>query len=521
MEESIDVKALRARFSSSTSASTLNTSSRDSNSPKSPRPGLMRAKASTPDRDDCLPKVSATVLPHVAGPDMLRFQRQEAMAPSNPSEPFFFTNSPPNTGARTSPWFSGVNNIKHTGDMLEKMMLRGPAGSKTPPAGSTLTPLPLRLRSANNIIPLRKPLPPVGPLPLKPKRPHKVDLGQFLRATQRARPLPAMTTTAGARQTAAAGVTSPSNPPSQAIKPSWQQNHLTSPDIDVNHDTYDDIASLSGKESMGNSSSQWNDRDENDVYEDIDDDQVRVKRDPGKVVQEQKREKEFRRIFQLQAEEEILHTAVARHDWNGGGKLDLRVHQAESVEILRLRNNPEGKWLARNQDGKYGYISNTCVDVDYEAVKRKLIQSRRTDGSTLPPPPPDQSANSLSHSQNYYDDFHLSNEDFPPPPPELRIDANVEKELRKKFKFDGPLRVLHTVMIDPNAVVKKPGGKDLHVSPGDVLDVVQLTNSKKVLCHNHTTGKYGYVSRNLLIPMEGDVYDDIGHTSDPHDNSAH
>lgn len=36
-----------------------------------------------------------------------------------------------------------------------------------------------------------------------------------------------------------------------------------------------------------------------------------------------------------------------------------------------------------------GYISNTCVDIDYEAVKRKLLQSRKIDTSPLPPPPPD------------------------------------------------------------------------------------------------------------------------------------
>lgn len=36
-----------------------------------------------------------------------------------------------------------------------------------------------------------------------------------------------------------------------------------------------------------------------------------------------------------------------------------------------------------------GYISNTCVDIDYEAVKRKVLQSKKIDISPLPPPPPD------------------------------------------------------------------------------------------------------------------------------------
>lgn len=54
---------------------------------------------------------------------------------------------------------------------------------------------------------------------------------------------------------------------------------------------------------------------------------------------------------QLQGEVEVLHTARVRHDWNGGGKLDLSVRQDESVEILRVKNNPGGKWLARSLSG--------------------------------------------------------------------------------------------------------------------------------------------------------------------------
>lgn len=51
-------------------------------------------------------------------------------------------------------------------------------------------------------------------------------------------------------------------------------------------------------------------------------------------------------------------------------------------------------------------------------------------------------------------------------------------------QYEGPLRVLHTMMVDPNSSIKKPGGKDLHVTQGEVLDIVQLTSSKKALCRN-------------------------------------
>lgn len=61
--------------------------------------------------------------------------------------------------------------------------------------------------------------------------------------------------------------------------------------------------------------------------------------------------------LQLQGEQEVLHTARVRNDWHGEGKLDLTVRQGESVEILRVRNNPGGKWLARSLDGQCEFHS--------------------------------------------------------------------------------------------------------------------------------------------------------------------
>ncbi|XP_019730699.1 PML-RARA-regulated adapter molecule 1 isoform X2 [Hippocampus comes] len=344
MGDNVDVKALRARFSSSTSAS--HTSSRDSNSPKSPRRGVGRAMPSTPEKDIFRPKMSPTVLPHVAAPDV-------AMVAPFQSVPVLFPHSPSHTGVREVVQSSRGNKIKQTGEMLENLMLKGAAGTKVPLPAPRLTALPPpRLRSAIDVIPLRKPLPPDGPLPLKPKRPHNVDLEQFFNIAQRARPLPASGTREGSetRQISLSGVTSTPNPPSQLIDYRGLQNQVTSVEVDIYHDDYDDIANL----------------------EDQDD----------------------------------------------------------------------------------------------------------------------------------YDD--LSSEDFPPPPPpppDISVDAIVEKELRKKFKYEGPLRVLQTVMINPNGVMKKPGKKDLHVSPGDVVDIIQLTNSKKALCHNRRSGNCGYVSRKLLVRL--------------------
>ncbi|XP_049585711.1 PML-RARA-regulated adapter molecule 1 [Syngnathus scovelli] len=368
MEDTVDVKALRARFSSSATAS--HTSSRDSHSPKSPQSDFVRATGSTVQKDTSRPKVSPT---YVTGPDAAKFQRNQATAAPAPAGSIFFPPSPLNRKVATLVESPGGDKVKQAGEMLEKMMLRRAAGPKVPLPVSTLTPPPLRLKSTSTVIPLRKPLPSEGPLPVKPKRPPNVDLEQFLKMRRQARPLPVHHSeglpNAGskARQVNVPGVTSPLNPPSRLMKPDKSQNDLDYVDVDIHDDSYDDIA----------------------TFEDKDD----------------------------------------------------------------------------------------------------------------------------------YDDSYLSTEDFPPQPPSpptISIDPNKEKELRKKFKYEGPLRVLQTLMVD--GVTKKPGVKDLYVSHGDVLDVIQFTNSKKALCHNSTSGKYGYVSRKLLVPLEGNIYDDVHYHAEQHDD---
>lgn len=59
----------------------------------------------------------------------------------------------------------------------------------------------------------------------------------------------------------------------------------------------------------------------------------------------------YSRLFtQLNGPIEVIHMARVREDWQGG-KNDLNVRQGENVEIIRVNNNPGGKWLARNLQG--------------------------------------------------------------------------------------------------------------------------------------------------------------------------
>ncbi|XP_072295413.1 FYN-binding protein 1 [Eucyclogobius newberryi] len=542
-EESVDVKALRSRFTNTTCSSGF------------PRPLLKPFSPISDTNDPPLHRLSPTA------PGQAR-----ATPPTAPG-----AWSQPGTLRAPVPLVD-TNKVRQTGELLQNMMLRhqrpqgarlspvpalspgliSPSASLTPappmlPVGASVRPLH-RPRSIDNVAPLRKPLPAGGPRPPKPKRPAHVNLDQWRvskEATHRAVPTPP-----GPRCTSAVG---PPRLPQRDIKPGRLPRQITL-DIDEDQETYDDIGSLEKDDSWREPShqrrAQEEEEEEEDIYQDIDANQkeqiqvitemvkletpeVKPNKKDLKRQQEQekkeqqerqRREEQLRKNFQLQSPVEVLHTASVRQDWSGSSKLDLSVRQGDRVDIVRVKNNPEGKWLARSASGNCGYISNTCVDIDYEAIKRRATQIRRMghfEGGDLPPPPPDPPGldqRSLLHDSASEDDDKYDDVDFPPPPLELNIDPKIEKELKKKFKFEGPLKVLQTMMVDPNALIKKVGPKDLSVSPGDVLDVLQLHN-KKALCRDRF-GKFGYVNRSHLLSLDSDIYDDVEYPNGAYSDCA-
>lgn len=543
------MKALRARFNSQAKSS--DTSSRDSGSPKSPRPGFGRPVQPRVE-NELVHKIASVVSPR-APQGLERYPREEPVA-SSTAPPF---PRPPSVSAVRPSVQPGDNNrVKQTGEMLQNMMLRHqrPPGPELSPARSPVlgpspctTPLLLRhqprQKSSGEVTPLRRPLPPEGPLPLKPSRPPNVNLEPFRKSRREAAQPDQRRSSKDIRLPVPVAM-SPPKPPQRSSKPNRLPRQIASVDYADEGETYDDIGSFEKNESCSDNNSQCidgedpADDDEDDVYELIDEEQEesnhsiaeknnktdtkrQKEKEKKEQIERQKKQAELKKNFQIQGEMNILHTAKVRHDWLAEGKLDLSVRQGESVEILRVENNPRGKWLARSLTGQYGYISNSCVDIDYEAVKKyKNPQLKRMETFDLPPPPPDPPVLSYMESNNRdslveeddYDDV----QPLPPPPPEISINPKVEKELKKKFKYDGPLTVLQTMMVDPNCVIKKLGGKDLQVTQGEIVDVIEDTNSKKCLCRNQF-GKYGYVSKSLLLKME-EVYDDVDYPDDVYDN---
>nr|XP_046159189.1 FYN-binding protein 1 isoform X2 [Oncorhynchus gorbuscha] len=592
--ESVDVRALRARFHAKADMA----GSQDSTS-KSPLPGFGRGGSLLADagvtvnggvRHKLMPTVPTPPLSGSSStPDLQRLPPRPVRAelegistipkphgvfprPPPSHRPHGATKEPPRPLPPPSDT-DRLGKVRVTGERLQNMMLTH-KGVPTAPSKPAPPSLPSQ-RSLTEVTPLRRTLPSEGSRPIKPRRPPHVNLQAHQRNT-RAPHLagrPGLRKTEGGSSKSLPGIVSLSDPSRLPTKPSSLPRQCTPVHSEDDQGEYDDIGlgldvkppppppnpkhpgSWDKSDSWNENSSSQIDKgsDESEVYDMIDNGnqeevkttssdknkQKELSRQKEQERREQKeileRENKYRKKFKLGTGDiEVLHMARVRHDWQGG-KQDLTVRQGDSVEILRVKNNPGGMWLARTQTGTYGYIINTCVDVDYEEVKRKLKLSRAPDPSLPPPPPPppvsfedndiyydvdsSDNMNSMTQEEDDYDDVQGINNDFPLPPPEISLHPKMskkpekdEQDFRKKFKFEGPIKVLHCMMVD--ASIKKSGGKDLAVVQGEILEIIQLTSDKKALCRNEQ-GKYGYVPRVVLLQAEGeDVYDDVDHINE-------
>ncbi|KAJ7987087.1 hypothetical protein DPEC_G00335110 [Dallia pectoralis] len=100
--------------------------------------------------------------------------------------------------------------------------------------------------------------------------------------------------------------------------------------------------------------------------------------------------------------------------------MDLAYKQGDSIEIIRVIENPEGRWLGRTQEGSYGYVKTEGVETDFDTLKRQGA--------------------SLSQAQDVYDDVDFTDKHncdnrgpgvvLPPPPDE---DEELYDDLDSSF----------------------------------------------------------------------------------------
>nr|DBA23683.1 TPA: hypothetical protein GDO54_014574 [Pyxicephalus adspersus] len=372
--------------------------------------------------------------------------------------------------------------------------------------------------------PNRKPLPSLaklGPPPQKPARPPNVDIERYRAGKGIGGKVPVSEQKSSALSSALPPPPPPiKTPTGPSPVPTLPPRNIRLPEpIVPDDDNYDDIEGMQALYSCY--VPEESEESDQELYEGLDEPRKEQEKNEKKRKKEleqakkeqrerEKKEQEIRKKFKLTDKIEVIHQVKACVD-HKGGKNELSFKNGDEIEILRVTDNPEGKWLGR-MNGNYGYIKTTMVNVDYDSLRRRKTETLLTPIK----PDPDQEIyddvgeDEASHNDDdiydgvdddipdndVYDDVET---DFPPPPPlestlsnrkksldykTLKKLEKEEKEFRKKFKFTGDIRVLTRVQVVLNLSTKKWGSKDLPLKVGETLDIIQHTSNSTFLCRN-------------------------------------
>ncbi|KAM9820157.1 FYN-binding protein 1 [Neosynchiropus ocellatus] len=306
---------------------------------------------------------------------------------------------PSNTHIKPHSTFRSLqsNFTKDTEKTEEAVTVEG--GNKTPFLAPTSVPPPIpapskkpSLRNKSgpplNSGPRQKALPHpsiLGPAPIKPQRPPNVNLDIFRETSNGSHIFKK-------GQTPAASSISNNGPPVRT-------NQVAVPNLPLRHgttlqseDTYDDVDQLDVSNSppplppMTSHPSQGakeQSDDDGEMYEDLEDrwDEQNIEKDKEEKEQKkrleaerkeqkerEKKEQDARKKYKLVGSVAVIQQGKALMDCRGS-KTDLALKQGENLDIIRIQGNPEGKWLARNQDGSIGYVKITSVNIDFNSLK--------------------------------------------------------------------------------------------------------------------------------------------------------
>ncbi|XP_021478589.2 FYN-binding protein 1 isoform X2 [Oncorhynchus mykiss] len=351
--------------------------------------------------------------------------------------------------------------------------IKKPLGPSSPVVGvSNSSPPPPKLNPMPNFLA-------IGTAPAKPNRPPRVTLDKFKKGTEASTDGPA-------------GLKKGSVPPNPASHPS---NHMApplpshpmalslpprppeaiiQPDPDEN---YDDVGLMNNPPpppSGGHPSQKTKDSESDEMYEDLDErwGAVESKEQEKKREREEKKrqverkeqkererkEQEAKRKFKLTGPLKVIHRVQARVD-SKGSKMDLGLKQGESIDIMRVLDNPEGRWLGRSQDGSYGYVKTESVEIDFDTLKRQGVSI----------------SSHMEHEPEVYDDVAFQNDlssgiksagmVLPSPPDE---DSDIYDDLDDSS---------FNVRVSPPSQFDQTGNTESsEVSDSDIYDDVDTTN---------------------------------------------
>uniref|UniRef100_A0A8C5LPV1 FYN-binding protein 1 n=1 Tax=Leptobrachium leishanense TaxID=445787 RepID=A0A8C5LPV1_9ANUR len=368
--------------------------------------------------------------------------------------------------------------------------------------------------------PRRKPLTPsfkLGPPPQKPFRPPKVDLQRFKDKKRNGgskRMVPeqktsALSTALPPPPPLAQGGPSPANSspakhaPAPALPPSLPPRNLRPlPDAgtqsdEENYDYVEDNGGLYPDDMSLESDDDYYDgvdpnspqhRKEQEAKKDKEE-KRRLEQAKKEQKEKEKKEQDMRKRFKLTGSIEVLHQARACSD-SKGGKNELSFKLGDQLEIIRVTDNPEGKWLGRMK-GCYGYIKTTMVNIDYDSLRRKKSTM------TVPVKPQD-------YDQEIYDDVgeddsvssHSASGSsgtsfFPPPPNNDEIYDGVDEGNEGSVPQDED----------------KGSGR-----PWGIFKMLKGVDLKKKSVYAKSAKEDSEENEFALIhspPHDGDVYDDV------------
>nr|XP_019955027.1 PREDICTED: uncharacterized protein LOC109637239 isoform X2 [Paralichthys olivaceus] len=93
----------------------------------------------------------------------------------------------------------------------------------------------------------------------------------------------------------------------------------------------------------------------------------RLDKEKKELKEREKKENEMKKKFKVTGEEEPMYHAKVMVA-SKVRKNDLPVKSGDTVSIIRTTNCPKGKWLARDADHKYGYISVMNVELNIKEM---------------------------------------------------------------------------------------------------------------------------------------------------------
>uniref|UniRef100_A0A4W5MNW1 FYN binding protein b n=1 Tax=Hucho hucho TaxID=62062 RepID=A0A4W5MNW1_9TELE len=387
----------------------------------------------------------------------------------------------------------------------------------------------------------------LGTAPAKPNRPPRVNLEKFKKGTEASTDGPAGLKKGSVPPPPASHPSNhmapplPSHPMAPSLPPRPPEA-IIQPDTDEN---YDDVGLMNNPPpppSGGHPSQMTKDREsDEEMYEDLDErwgaveskEQEKKREREEKKQQEvekkeqkerERKEQEAKKKFKLTGPLKVIHRVQARVD-SKGSKTDLGLKQGESIDIMRVLDNPEGRWLGRSQDGSYGYVKTESVEIDFDTLKRQGVSisshmehepevyddvAFQNDLMVLPPPLDEEGGiyddldNSKKSSEftdsDIYDDVDTTNFHLPHPISSLPLSKTKGKAEDKDPK---------NWLLSQFTFIIKKFLKDLLLRPGETLDVIVKPVDNKLICRNEE-GKFGYVLTSHTVVEDADIYDDIG-----------